>query len=401
MNIDLKVIPKNLISDWGNFEDWIDGAASAPTEWTLAGTGAAVARASSPVKYGTYSVKLDRTTNDVTLYHDYSGYADFLGRRMTFGVWIYCSTANAARVQIDDGVNTEESSYHTGGGSWEFIPVTMDIDASATRIRVVLQLNGTGSVSAYYDGAVLVEGNDAQLLLNDEIVISSWKPSRNFDIQKHSRPRFPGSIIPEIKEREITFTVSGSAAKEGGTMEETRAALDEFKRIINRGEKDFFFFDDRFIRGQISSWDETPKPGSNVILFDFKITAEHPYSRHLSAERQEETISSTPTEFTLDQDGDVPVYPVIKISADRGADVSAGFSLQNLTTGEILGFSDDIASGDDLIIDCFNQTIENDGVDALADFSGDFMSLAYGQNTLVYAGDDCTITIDWVKRYYT
>ena len=40
--------------------------------------------------------------------------------RPAAGAWVKCSTANAARVYVSDVAGTSYSSYHTGGGSWEF-----------------------------------------------------------------------------------------------------------------------------------------------------------------------------------------------------------------------------------------------------------------------------------------
>ena len=69
MAVDSKIGPRNLLP-WSHMEDWVDGTSSAPTEHTLSGSGAAVARESTIIKKGTYSAKVTRNSNDVKLYYD-------------------------------------------------------------------------------------------------------------------------------------------------------------------------------------------------------------------------------------------------------------------------------------------------------------------------------------------
>lgn len=49
--------------------------------------------------------------------------ARFKGRTVTFGCWVKTSAASKARLNIYDGAQTF-SSYHTGGGGWEWLEVT-------------------------------------------------------------------------------------------------------------------------------------------------------------------------------------------------------------------------------------------------------------------------------------
>lgn len=66
-------------------------------------------------------------------------YNRFKGRQVTFGAWVKTSTASHARLNISDGSN-HYSSYHTGGGDWEWITVTHTISSSATQFYVMVQL---------------------------------------------------------------------------------------------------------------------------------------------------------------------------------------------------------------------------------------------------------------------
>ena len=88
MTTDIKISPENLLS-WSNFEDWVNGTSVAPTEHTLTGASAAVAREATTIKEGIYSAKVTRSGADVVLFHDLSSFSDFKGRKVTLGCWVW------------------------------------------------------------------------------------------------------------------------------------------------------------------------------------------------------------------------------------------------------------------------------------------------------------------------
>ncbi|MFH1563813.1 MAG: carbohydrate binding domain-containing protein, partial [Nitrospirota bacterium] len=146
----------------GNFENWTAGTSSAPDGWTLSGAGASVAREASTIKLGTYSAKLTRAGTDTLLGQQIDldkGIAYWKGRTVTFGCWVYATVADRARLQINDDITTY-SSYHTGDGTWQWLTVTKTIGVGATSIYVFGRV-WTGNTSAYFDGAMCVEGSVA------------------------------------------------------------------------------------------------------------------------------------------------------------------------------------------------------------------------------------------------
>jgi len=153
---------------------WPDGDAAAPDGYALAGAGASVARCGTGLgdtarKIGDFSAKLTRVGNDCTLTRSVLGAAafaraDFLKTLYAAGgAYVKCSTANAVRVRVDDGAGTAYSSYHTGGGAWEWLPVTRQINAGATLLSIALEIAGTNT-SAHWSGRTLFI-IDADLLL--------------------------------------------------------------------------------------------------------------------------------------------------------------------------------------------------------------------------------------------
>jgi hypothetical protein len=151
----------NLLTN-GNFELWTAGTDVAPDGWTLTGTGATVARESTTIKLGTYSVKLTSFENNfVRLYksiHELKGINYWKGKTVTFGCWVYASNANRAQLQLYDDVNGDVSSYHTGDSTWQYLTVTRTIDVNATYVRCALYFFHISAISVYFDGAIAVEG---------------------------------------------------------------------------------------------------------------------------------------------------------------------------------------------------------------------------------------------------
>lgn len=158
----------NLLRN-GNVEYWPAGTAAAPRDWTLVGASATVARDATNKKLGLYGAAVTRAGTDCYLNQDvdagpFVGLDWLKGTRLALGCWVRATVASRARVGIVDSAGSSFSSYHSGGSTWEWLPVTRVIDASATSVDVRLQVD-TGNTTAQFDGAVLVMGDRAPGLL--------------------------------------------------------------------------------------------------------------------------------------------------------------------------------------------------------------------------------------------
>jgi predicted phage tail protein len=124
----------------GNFDDW-----------TLSGTGAAVAAetAETYLKRGRYTAKLTRASADAALSQSLADFADYQGESVAVGVWVLCGIGDRARISVTDGFTTQNSSYHTGNSAWQYLSVTINMNAGATELTISLQVN-TGEASAYF-----------------------------------------------------------------------------------------------------------------------------------------------------------------------------------------------------------------------------------------------------------
>jgi hypothetical protein len=158
----------NLIRN-DDFLVWPDGDSSAPLWWTLTGAAATVARTGTGLgdttrKVGDFACKVTRAGTDCYIGNSLlSGgaftRANFLKQKyLAFGMWVYCSTPNIARIGIYDGVGITYSDYHTGGGTFEYLPVTRQIDSSATELTVRGRVD-TSDGSAVFSGATALLHN--------------------------------------------------------------------------------------------------------------------------------------------------------------------------------------------------------------------------------------------------
>ena len=155
------VNPTNLLSN-GDFENWSAGTSVAPDGWTADLNGGSVARESSIVKLGSYSVKLTSPqNNDAGLVYDIGqvkGMAYWRGRSVTVGIWIKSSnfgadngfivTSDLPRIYLTPYITADE---------WTFISATWKVESDATNLKLRIHA-AYGYGVAYFDGAMCVEG---------------------------------------------------------------------------------------------------------------------------------------------------------------------------------------------------------------------------------------------------
>ena len=151
--------PSPNFIDNAQYDNWLNGASLAPTRWTLAGSGATVARVAAGVRRGYYGAALTRVGADATLTQSVGLLEGQLaGEAVTFEQDVVCSTAGIARIGISDGLTTTYSSYHTGGGGLERLSVDKTISASATACDVISSVDTTNG-SATFSNAFGAEGS--------------------------------------------------------------------------------------------------------------------------------------------------------------------------------------------------------------------------------------------------
>jgi len=160
---------------------WAAGDAVAPTGWTLAGTGAAAARAGTGLgdttrKVGDFCAKLTFGSATLTLTQDVLPTAAFSrvdhlkGTTVGLGAWVKSAIGSQARLYVTDGVTTTYSSYHTGGATFEWLSLEHDISGSATKLTVGISVESSAGNPVYFSGPTLLLASLAP---------TGWRPTPN------------------------------------------------------------------------------------------------------------------------------------------------------------------------------------------------------------------------------
>lgn len=404
MNIDIKISGENLL-DWSHMEDWVNGTSVAPTEHTLSGASASVAREASTVKIGTYSAAVTRSGADATLYHDHDDYSDYQGRKVTFGAWVYATVADRARIAISDGVGSTNSSYHTGAAGWEFLEVTHDMDASATRMRVEMHVN-TGNTTAYFDSGVLCQGDSTYTILTTYMDVGSWKSINRYRDQSYSVPRRDGTKVPNIRIESKTLQAKGMVT--GATPTAKRTNFDTVMKVLNsfrtkpNGDaelKNLYFYDDRYYKCFVESADPDERAAARIADVNMRFNIPEPFLWAVNKTRKNQALSGT-TSFTVTNNGSAPSYPIITVTNSSSNITSV--IIENLTTGQKISYSGTLATATDLVINTEELTVENNGSGDLGNVTNEIGIILWpGDNefkvTGVVSGD---IDVDWYDKWY-
>ena len=138
-----------VITD-GGMETWTD--VNNLTYWTDSPVQQQI-RESTIVHGGTYSCKIVGAAGDIGSYQDISWLSTYQGRKITFTCWVYANTASIAKIRIDDGVGTTDSSAHAGNSAWAQLTVTRVLDVAATQLRLTCVVVATAGTVNYFDDA--------------------------------------------------------------------------------------------------------------------------------------------------------------------------------------------------------------------------------------------------------
>lgn len=144
----------NLIED-PTFQWWPGGAATDPWGWAHSGAGAAVAQETGGANLnglGPYAVKLTYGSATAVFGHSIQAAANFLtyfrGKTFVAAMAVKASSPSQARLEINDGVGSSYSNYHSGGGGYEWLTVARTLDPAANSITLNLRCEGAGSIWA-------------------------------------------------------------------------------------------------------------------------------------------------------------------------------------------------------------------------------------------------------------
>jgi len=124
-----------------------------PSDWDAVGDITTFERSREQVRVGDHSARVTRGADGGFVRQSLPA-ADFRGKQVTLGAWVYV-VDGAAVVWLHDSDSATTTTISTTG-QWVWATVTRTFDSAAvwTQVRLAPHSNGT----AYFDGIVLVEG---------------------------------------------------------------------------------------------------------------------------------------------------------------------------------------------------------------------------------------------------
>ena len=398
MGTAFKILPKNYFSDWGEFESWAAGAASAPDGWISASSPFGLAQESTIKKFGDFSARVIGSTGGVSgIYRTVPSTAfedsNFHGKTFKFGIWAR-SASTGPYFEINDGVNFN-TVHLDGSNAFVFLTTpSVQVDYNATQIRI--NLFASANATAYFDGAVLCEGEDLFTEFNNNIAISDWQPSLNMKQDQYEVSGRAGSFIPETHTQGRPLRLRGSVV--GTDAASTRTHFDQLMKAVvgwkENEKRSLYLYDDRVIDVFFSGSDWRYRNSMKWIDFNLSFNSAESATRSINKYRTRTVIAATITDFTLQYDGNFESKPVISFIANQGAAITT-CQLENLTTAESIIYSGTVPTGVALDIDCDAGTVFNSSVNRIQDFgTSEFMRLVRGTNKFRFTGSNCQINID-------
>lgn len=252
-----------VIGNWftdGSFELWDD--ANTLTNWT--DTTLTVTQTSTvPYRqHGTYSAKLDTAAG--TLVQSISNFEDLQylrGRNVTFTLQVWCDTASALRISVNDGTTQTYSSYHDGDSAWtqddprnDSLYVMQYIDPNATEVTFTIHLE-SAAATAYVDDARAISNYRSRLYIGN-LGLSQNRPNA-IEIE----PRYYSQQEPWIPIRDWELDDNGYLY--------IPARYETDRRIRIKGKKYIAFVDSN--GASSTDWDSTidiDSPQLSILVAD-------------------------------------------------------------------------------------------------------------------------------------
>lgn len=396
MGIGFKLLPKNYLADWGEFESWAQGVNSSPDGW-IAASSPYLSREATNIKYGFYSALVGGSNGVGGIYRTIPNGVDYQGRTFKLGVWGK-SASTGPYIELNDGVSSR--TVHLDGlNAFSFFTTPpMKLDYAGTQIRV--NLFSSLAATAYYDSAVLCEGETLFTNLDTNIDVSDWSPTLNIKQDQYEIANREGSFIPDTHLQSKNIRIRGNIV--GTDVVSTRNNFDTFMKALfgwdTTERKNLYLYDDRVIEVFLKGFDWSYANGLQFIKYNTQFSAPDATTRFISKYRKRQVIAGTVTEFSLSYNGTATTKPIVSFIADQGATISTCV-LENLTTGENFAYVGTVPTGVALDIDCDLGTVLGSSVDSLNNWSGDFLGIVKGTNNFRFQGQNCTINIDYFERY--
>lgn len=153
----------DLLGHRGSFERWPGGAAAVPDGWSEASGAGAVARESTIIYKGRFSLRQRNTASNAYVLEteDLPGFPRLGGKTVTAKAKLFTVAGSRIRLNIDDGVSVTNGTQANGTGgtgtdAWEEVSAEKTLSNALTKLRVQLDIATGGQITAYW-GKVWLE----------------------------------------------------------------------------------------------------------------------------------------------------------------------------------------------------------------------------------------------------
>ena len=145
---------------------------------------------SSTVDTGNYSMKMVVSGSPVSKYGGVTqvveNYLTYKNKTVSFSARVFSSVASAIRLALNDGVTNVNGAYHTGGGGWETLTVSMTVANSPTQLKALIGPATDGDLkngTYYFDSAMLVIGSTAVTFVPTDVQTEFAQCQRYYQTQ--------------------------------------------------------------------------------------------------------------------------------------------------------------------------------------------------------------------------
>jgi hypothetical protein len=161
VNDDWSIIVDNRLTD-PSFEGTLSGGAF--PAWTNNVGSGSVAAETNRVFQGAQSAKITASGSTAQIFAaPYVNMNEVIGETATFGLRVWASSPNMARLRIDwDGSNFANSKYHSGNEQWELLEAKGAVPSTTTQIKCIAEVADSGTKIGYFDA-----GGDCGLFIDD------------------------------------------------------------------------------------------------------------------------------------------------------------------------------------------------------------------------------------------
>lgn len=176
---------------------------------------------------------------------------------------------------------------------------------------------------------------------------------------------------------------------------------DELMAALSRRDQQLYIRPDRYIN--LARMDKVTRKNIGGHQFRYSqvtavMIATDPFFYAVQTVSQARAIASTPTTVTINNLGNIDAPLIVSIAAS--ADCSAVTVTNETDSNRQFALADvQLVAGQTAVVNAALGTVYRGTSNTINTFSGSFLSLLPGENTITYTGGNCTLTLGYTPRW--